>query len=190
MSGKIFILAGPSGVGKDTIMEAVVQRIPQLKRVISYTDREKRADDQENSYHFISREEFDHLVKEGEIFEWEYARDQRRYGSSKKEIFGFLDTGSNLIKIVGPKSFSNFKRIFGVRVVGIFIKYKNIDLLKQRLQKSRPGIKAKDLELRYAQAFKDMTYEQNFDFSIVNPEGHPEKAIGGVEKIIKMVYTK
>ena len=87
MKGRIFVIAGPSGVGKDTIMEILIKKLPNLVKAISYTDRLKRADDKLHTYRFISKEEFDEYLKTGEIFEWEYARDNiNRYGSSKKEF--------------------------------------------------------------------------------------------------------
>jgi len=75
MKGRIFVIAGPSGVGKDTIMEILIKKLPNLVKAISYTDRLKRADDKLHTYRFISKEEFDEYLKTGEIFEWEYARD-------------------------------------------------------------------------------------------------------------------
>jgi len=185
LKGKLFIIAGPSGSGKDTIIDAMCQKIPALKKAISYTDREKRLDDKADSYHFISKEIFDELVKSGEVFEWEYARDERRYGSSKKEVMGHLAEGHNLIKIVGPKSFKNIKNIFGKQTTGIFIKYEGINLLKERIKKNRPDITERDLEVRFKQAFEDMGYEKDYDYSVINPEDHPEKAIGEVERIIQ-----
>lgn len=182
---KIFVISGPSGSGKDTILEAVVKKHPDFFRAISYTDREKRQDDKPNTYNFISSDNFDKFIKSGEIFEWEFARDQRRYGSSRQEIQKALDEGKNIIKIVGPKSFPNFKNIFGVQVVGIFIKFENINLLKTRILKNRPDITQKDLETRFNQAFDDMEYEKYYNYSVVNPEGRPEKAISKVEKIIQ-----
>lgn len=77
---KIFVISGPSGSGKDTVIDALRQTFPNFAQPISYTDRDKRADDKPYTYHFISKEKFDELVKSGEIFEWEFARDERRYG--------------------------------------------------------------------------------------------------------------
>lgn len=182
---KIFIIAGPSGVGKDTIVEAVLQKFPQLEKTVSYTDREKRLDDKPNSYHFISKEKFDELVEEGEIFEWEYARDERRYGASKKEITESLERGKNLIKVIGPKSISNLRKIFGNKIVSIFLKFQNLNLLKERIKKNRPDSSNEDIEIRYNQGLKDMEFEKYYDYSVVNPEGHPERAIEEVEKIIQ-----
>ena len=182
---KIVVISGPSGVGKDTLMEAMILKFPNLQRAISYTDREKRADDKPDSYHFVSKEKFDELLKSGEIFEWEYARDEKRYGSSQKEIQERLDAGKNIIKVVGPKSVPNFKNIFSDQAIGIFVKFDNIELLKNRIRKNRPDTSEQDIEIRFKQAFEDMKYERFSDYSVVNPEGHPEQAISEVENIIK-----
>jgi len=182
---KIFIIAGPSGVGKDTIIDGVKSQIPDLEEAISYTDREKRMDDKPDSYFFVPKDKFDSLIKEGKIIEWEYARDERRYGSSKKEIGRLLNSGKNLIKVVGPKSLVNFKKLFPGQLVGIFLKYENLDILKDRIRKNRPDITEEDLETRYNQAFEDMKCEKDYDYSVENPEGHPEIAIKKVTEIIE-----
>jgi len=181
---KIFIISGPSGSGKDTILDAVIKKHPDFFRAISYTDREKRQDDKPDTYHFISSNAFDEFLKSGEIFEWEFARDHRRYGSSRQEIQDALDQGKNIIKIVGPKSFPNFKNIFGDQVVGIFIKFEDINLLKTRIKKNRPDITHEDLEIRFKQSFADMEFEKYYDYSVINPEGNPQIAISEVENII------
>ena len=186
MKGRIFVIAGPSGVGKDTIMEILIKKLPNLVKAISYTDRLKRADDKLHTYRFISKEEFDEYLKTGEIFEWEYARDNiNRYGSSKKEFDMLLKKGVNIIKIVGPKSFVNFRKIFGDRAIGIFIKYESLDELKPRLKRSRPDINKEEIEKRYCQAVKDMGYEKDYNYSVFNPEGHPESAAERIKQIIK-----
>lgn len=181
---KIFVISGSSGVGKDYVVNEVLKLFPDIKKSISYTDRDRRADDKPDAYHFVSKEEFDHLLETGEIFEWEYARDDRRYGSSKKEVLGKLEQGENQIKIVGPKMFPNFKKIFGKKVIGIYIKYEDIDLMKKRIAETRPDITPKDLEVRYNQAKEDIKFEKYYDYSVINPEGHPEKAVEEIKNII------
>lgn len=189
MKGKIFVIAGPSGVGKDTIMEILIKKVPQLVRAISCTDRPKRTDDKSDSYHFVSKKEFNHLIKTNEIFEWEYARDKKnRYGSSRKEVLDSFQKGQSLIKIVGPKSFKkNFKQVFADQAIGIFIKYEDLGFLKNRIKQNRPDINPRELEIRYKQAFKDMAYAKDYDYLIVNPEGHPEKAVSQIKKIIEKI---
>lgn len=185
MQNKIFVISGSSGVGKDYIINQTLKSFSNFKKAISYTDRDKRADDKPDAYHFISKEEFDKLIKSGEIFEWEFARDKRRYGSSKIEVIGFLESGENQIKIVGPKMFHNFKNLFGDKVVGIYLDYENIDLMKNRIRSTRPDMTEQDLEVRFNQAKQDIAFKKYYDYIVINPEGHPEIAVSKVEEIIK-----
>ncbi len=184
--GKIFIIAGSSGVGKDTIIHEIMARFPELKKPVSYTDRERRLDDNPNSYHFISKEVFSELVETGEIFEWEYARDDRRYGSSKKEVVGNIENNLNQIKVVGPKMVANFKDVIGSdKVKAFFVKYENLELLKKRIAENRKDATPADIEIRFNQAKNDLEYEKDCNYSIINPEGHIEIAIEQISRIIK-----
>jgi guanylate kinase len=95
-----------------------------------------------------------------------------------------------LYRVVG-KDYSGYleilvfrRKIFADQAIGIFIKYDSLDLLKDRIKANRPDITKEDLETRYKQAFTDMSYEKFYNYSVVNPEGHPEQAIEEVERII------
>lgn len=97
----------------------------------------------------------------------------------------YLNSGKNILKIVGPKAFPNFKKIFGDKVVGIFLKCKDCETMEKRLREKRTDISESDLQVRLKQANEDLSFEKFYDYSVINPEGHPEIAVAEIEKIIK-----
>jgi guanylate kinase len=90
---KVFVITGPSGVGKGTLIRALFDRIPSLELSVSATTREPRPGEHDGvAYHFLSRDEFDRRVAAGEFVEWaEYSGN--RYGTLRSELERRLDHG-------------------------------------------------------------------------------------------------
>lgn len=186
MKNKIFIIEGPSGVGKDSIINELIKTVPNLVKAKNYTDRPPRPNEGDGAYFFISSQKFDELVKTGEIFEWEDTRNNGvRYGSSKNEVMGNLEQGKSIIKVVGVKKYDFFKEKFGSSVVGIFLLFDDLNNLKKRLAKRYPGITESELEIRYQNAYEKIKFADKYDFRVINPEGHPEQAVEEIKKIIE-----
>ena len=184
MKSKLFIIDGPSGSGKDYLIDEVIKKQPNLIKAINYTDRKPRPDENKNAYHFVSHDEFDRLIKSGEIFEREITReDGVRYGSSKKEVIENLNQGKNIIKVTGVIRWDYFKSQFQENAVFIFIKPSDINALKERLRNKYPGISENEIEIRFQNAF-DKKKLAKYDFVVENPEGHPEQAINKIIDII------
>jgi guanylate kinase len=90
---KVFVITGPSGVGKGTLIRALVDRIPSLDLSVSATTRAPRPGEQDGvAYHFLARDEFERRVAAGEFVEWaEYSGN--RYGTLRSELDRRLDDG-------------------------------------------------------------------------------------------------
>lgn len=181
--GKLFIISGPSGVGKDTIVDMMIQKHSELKRAVTFTDREIRPGEKPGRiYEFVSTEKFRELVKKGEISEWTKIH-SHMYGGSIKQIAEALDAGNNLIFDIDVEGGLKYKQILPEAIL-IFLKYDNLFHLIERLKK-RPGTTDEEVESRFNNAQKEMKREKDYDYQIVNPENHPEKATAEVESIIK-----
>jgi guanylate kinase len=90
---KVFVITGPSGVGKGTLIRALFDRVPSLELSVSATTRPPRPGEQDGvAYHFLSRAEFDRRVDAGEFVEWaEYSGN--RYGTLRAELERRLQRG-------------------------------------------------------------------------------------------------
>lgn len=181
--GKIFVISGPSGVGKGTIVEVILKNSAlNLYWAKSYTTRSKRESDKtENHYIFVDENKFHQLEKEGEIIESNLYNGSW-YGSSKKEIDKALQNGKNVLKEVEVNGGTAYKKIYPDAIL-IFVKADLADI-KNRLI-SRGQNTKEEIEVRLETAKEELKYEKEYNYSVINPEGKPEKAIEEVGKIIK-----
>lgn len=184
--GKIIIISGPSGVGKDTIIRGILKKFPSLVMVKSYTTRPKRKSDEVGNRHFVSHEEFLKMIKDGKMIEYkEYCGNL--YGRVRANIDKPLSDGRNIIMEVEVKGTLDYQKIFGSRVVAIFIKYENPSQFISRIKKNRPETSRKVLQDRKNSIRQEMKYEKYYNYSIINPEGQAKKAIVLVANILRNV---
>jgi guanylate kinase len=90
---KVFVITGPSGVGKGTLIRSLLDRVPELQLSVSATTRAPRPGEQDGvAYHFLERAEFDRRVAAGDFVEWaEYSGN--RYGTLRSELTSTLERG-------------------------------------------------------------------------------------------------
>lgn len=121
--GKIIVLSAPSGTGKSSIIQRLME-CPELKLgfSVSATSRKPRGNERDGvEYYFISPEEFRRRVDAGEFVEWEEVYAGTCYGTLKSEVERVTDDGLNLIMDIDVKGGINVKKAFGDRAVTIFI---------------------------------------------------------------------
>jgi len=188
MKGKLYILSGQSGVGKKLILEKVREHRPDLVRVASYTTREQRPNEIPGEDHyFVYREKFEEMIKNGELMEHAVVHNQL-FGYPKKPIDDALANGKNILIEMDVQGVTNIWDKYNP--VTIFISYQDGDLetlIRNRI-KNDPGrgeVPEADIQERIATAKREATYEKNYKYKVINPEGHPEVAIREVENIIK-----
>ncbi len=183
----IFVISGPSGVGKGTIVKGILDH-PELHLVWakSYTTRAPRPSDRvENHYFFVNVEQFKKLQAEGEIFEAVYANGGW-YGSSKKEIEQALSAGNNVVKEVEVNGGKNYRAIYPDAVL-IFITAP-LAQIEHQLVSRKQNTHHEVLE-RLATAKTELEAASGYDYVVQNQPGHPEKAIEEVVNIIKQKTT-
>lgn len=178
--GKLIVITGPSGVGKGTIVQSLLQRHARLSVSVSATTRQPRKGEVEGKdYYFVSREEFEQAIANNELLEWaEYAGNY--YGTPKARVKAQLEQGNSIIleiELVGARKIAN---IFP-DALRIFILPPSIKELEQRIRKrgknSEESI-AKRLEIAKA----EIAASQEFDLEIVNQD--LETAIAQIEAAI------
>jgi len=181
MKNAMVILVGPSGAGKSTLLDRAIQDFPELRDTVTYTTRSMRAGEQEGApYHFVTRETFLKLIDEDFFVEWAAVHDQL-YGTPGSQIQGFWDEGKTVIMDVDPQGAKTFKAKYP-QALTVFILPPSIDKLRQRLA-SRDAGKTKDLELRMANAQKEILQAEDFDHQLVNDD--LEGAYESLKKLIE-----
>jgi guanylate kinase len=171
MKGKIIILSAPSGTGKSTIISRLMQDESLcLSFSISATSRKPRGQEQHGrEYYFLTEEEFQTRVDNGEFVEWEEVYAGTRYGTLESEVNRVVGAGRNLIMDIDVKGALNIKKRFGDDALSIFIMPPGIEALAERLR-ARATDSEETISRRLAKAEYEMGFSQNFDEVVVNDD--------------------
>ncbi len=171
MQNKLFLISGPSGVGKRTLIETFIDDEQlNLCYSISMTTRKKREDEVNNvNYYFVSHEDFDKAIQNHEMLEWaEFAGN--KYGTRKSEIKRIFDSNKSVlleIEIQGAlQIFENTKK---EDLVSIFIAPPSINDLVERLNK-RGTETQEEKDHRIAIAAKELEYKSKYDYVVINDD--------------------
>lgn len=180
-TGSLFIISGPSGVGKSTVISKVLQARPDLYFSVSYTTRAPRTGEVDGiHYNFVSRPEFERMIADDELLEWaEYSGNY--YGTSGKLIDSKLSAGIDVlldIEVVGSKI------VHGKRpdTPLIFVVPPTFEELSQRLY-ARQTDSEEVIQRRLKRAKEELKEVSRYDYLVVNDV--VEKAAEEVCAILK-----
>lgn len=182
--GLLFILSGPAGVGKNSIMRGVLSILPHLKQLPTATTRPPRADEQEGREHkFLSEAEFRRHILEKALIEWQIIHDASVYGVPRATIQEAIYRGQPLIADVDVLGARQLKQEFGDRLVLIFVNSPDKDLLAKRMRQ-RSDVSDEELETRLRRVEFEHEFADEYDFVIVNQEGQLEASIQTAAQIV------
>jgi len=163
---KIFVITGPSGVGKTTIIEKILSSSPKLRRILTYTTRKPREEEANGKhYNFITKSEFEKKIGSREMFEYAEVYGNY-YGSSKKDVQAMLDSGTSILLALDVQGAETVRKIFPESII-IFIIPPNMKELRKRIIK-RGDNDEKDMEKRIKIAKEEMKKADNFDYKVEN----------------------
>jgi guanylate kinase len=164
--GKLIIVSGPSGVGKSSLTDDALKDLEGFERSVSVTTRPRRKNEIEGyKYNFISKEDFDKLIKEDKLLEHaEYCDFQ--YGTPLDFVEKKLNRGKNVILEIEVSGAMQVKKKINDAYL-IFIVTSNISDLKKRL-KNRDTESADNIEKRLKAAEEELKYQCYYDCIIVN----------------------
>ena len=181
-TGKAVIFSAPSGAGKTTIVQHLLQRNLGLEFSISATTRAARAVERAGKdYHYLSIEEFLKRIHKDEFCEWEEVYKDNYYGTLKSEINRIWTNGNHVIFDVDVLGGINLKKYFGEKALAIFVKPPSIDSLKERLEKRKTET-TESIARRLGKANEELGRESDFDFVLVNDD--LEQAFIRAEQVI------
>jgi guanylate kinase len=165
---RLFVVSGPSGVGKSTILRELVRRVPGLSFAVSHTTRPRRGGEVNGrDYHFVSDEEFDRLVEADAFVEWAVVH-LHRYGTSKEALRAGGD-GDLLIEVDVQGADALREQV--PEAVTIFIEPPAFRDLKARLT-GRGRESGSELEKRLQTATGEMERAASYDHRITNDQVH------------------
>ena len=167
--GKAIIFSAPSGSGKTTIVQHLLENNSNIGFSISACTRDKRGRKEENGkdYYFLSPEEFRSKIEKDEFIEWEEVYEGNFYGTLKSEIQRIWDTGKDVIFDVDVKGGLSLKKYFGEDALAVFVKVPSVEVLKERLS-DRGTESEESLSRRLYKAQFELGFEDQFDISLVN----------------------
>lgn len=180
---KIFVLSGPSRSGKNTIAQHLLKdKDLNLSKAITCTTRDPRAGEKDSvDYYFLTNDEFDAIIANGDFVEWANVHDYR-YGTSVSELEYQKKQKKNILLVIDVKGAKSVKEKYPDAKT-IFIQPSNIDDLKKRMEKS--NFSEHDMGVRLRTALTEMETSDEFDYVVINKEGHLKQAINKVTNIIK-----
>ncbi|MDE7134335.1 MAG: guanylate kinase [Rikenellaceae bacterium] len=165
---KVVIFSAPSGAGKSTIVNRLLELFPQLEFSVSATSRAPRGDEQEGrEYYFLSAEEFARRVDSGDFLEWEEVYSGSRYGTLRSELERIWHKGNVATFDIDVKGGLNIKRLLGQRAMSVFIMPPSIDELRRRLER-RGTDTPESIDKRVAKAESEISFASHYDKVIVN----------------------
>lgn len=182
----ILIISGPTGVGKGTVINAILEKYPDFVIPDSYTTRPHRLKEgTKKQYHFVTEDEFHALAKQKKILEgviehmWWYGTDRETFESAYKK-------NRNILMELEPRGALNIKKLYPESIL-IFLLPDSIEDLGNRIttDSRRTNMSKKELKVRIESARREMEYALKYNYQINNPHGHPEQAVEAVEKIIE-----
>jgi guanylate kinase len=175
----LFVITGPSGCGKTTLVRHVMEKVKDVQFSVSHTTRKKRNSEKEGrDYYFVSKSEFEQMIKEEKLAEWTVIHGNH-YGTSRREIEKKGTLGDLLldINVQGAEQIKSKLK----RGVFIFILPPLFEELKERLEER--GQESPDsIKKRLEVARKDIRFYPDFDYIIINDDLN--KAVNELEAII------
>ena len=178
--GKLIVLTGPSGVGKGTLMNEILNRYPELHYSVSATTRSPRPGEiNGKNYNFISRSQFEQLVTQGEFLEWaEFAGNC--YGTPREAVFNQIQAGKLVLLEIELAGARQIRNTFP-SALSIFILPPSFAELEKRIR-GRGQDSEEAISRRLQRAEEEIAAANEFDLKIINDDF--ERALNEIEKAI------
>ena len=167
--GHLFVISGPSAVGKTSVVRYLLDKNPQLSRVITCTTRSIRENEQDGvDYIFLSKEDFRKKIENNEFAEFSEVY-ENYYGVLLESIQESMGKNKISVLVINWEGFQKVKRVITENITGIFINPPSIEELEKRLR-SRNTEDEGDIQKRLLTARLDIAHSNEYDFSVENRE--------------------
>jgi len=181
MTGKLVILSGPSGVGKDTVIDAWSARDSRVVRIVACTSREPRDGESDGeSYHFLTKREFEEMIERGEFLEYKLVHGNL-YGTPMKQLEDRLDQGKIAILKIDVQGAID---VMSVRpdAISIFLMPPSMEALERRIRGRATDDEA-TIERRLAGAKAELALADRYQHRVVNDR--VARAVDEIQDIVE-----
>jgi guanylate kinase len=179
--GKVFVITGPSGVGKGTLIEQLLERVPELELSVSATTREPRPGEVDGrDYHFLSPEEFRRRLEAGDFLE-HASYSGNYYGTLREEVERRLAEGRSVVLEIEVQGARQVRQAMP-EAIAVFIAPPSPEALRARLV-GRGTDSAEQVEARMRTAQRELEAQPEFAHVVVNDR--LEEATAELERIVR-----
>jgi guanylate kinase len=166
--GVLFVISGPSGVGKTSLSQCVIAHMCDVRQSVSYTTRAPRPHEQNGrEYYFISQQAFEQCIARGAFLEWAQVH-QHWYGTSRQQVETVTRAGTDVLLVIDVQGAAQL-RTSGVEAVFVFVVPPSWEVLAARLRgrgSETPDIQAR----RLAVARQELSHYTQYDYVVVNDQ--------------------
>lgn len=186
--GKIFIISGPSGSGKNAIVRNLLKKLPNSTRMVTCTTRKPRPKEKHGKdYYFLSKKEFKTKIKKNEFVEWAKVHDGNYYGNSKKILKKLRQKYNIVIIVIDVQGAETYHKL-SIPHISIFINAESKQNLISRIKKRKGNMPPHLLKLRLSSAIQEIKHAKKYDYQIINYENKLNETINKVYGIIQKNY--
>ena len=184
----LIVLSGPSGAGKDTILQRMKELEMPFHFIVTATTRPKRASEiQGQDYFFVSKEEFARMIEANELIEYAIVYGDYK-GIPKQQVRDALATGVDVIMRVDVQGAETVRKLAPEALL-IFITVESGEELERRLRERKTET-PEELAIRIATARKELQRIQAFDYVVVNRDFHLDETVDLIRAIIHAEHHK
>ena len=180
-NGLLIVVSGPSGAGKDTICNKIIEDSDNIWLSVSMTSRNPRGNEKEGkNYFFVTKEEFEQKIKDEKLLEYTNYNGNY-YGTPKDKLEDYLNRGIDVILVLDINGAINIKKLLPSALF-IFIMPPDMETLKKRLIARKTESKEKVIA-RFTEAYNEINSYNKYNYVVVNDK--IESAVSKVKAIIQ-----
>jgi len=184
----LIVISGPSGAGKDTVVQCMKERGMPFHFIVTATTRPRRANEVNGrDYFFVSKEEFARMIDEDELIEYAVVYGDYK-GIPKQQVREALASGKDVMMRVDVQGAETVRKLVPNAIL-IFMTVDNEQELERRLRERKTET-VEELALRIATARKELQRVDAFDYVVVNADDHLDQAVDTIQAIITSEHQR
>jgi guanylate kinase len=184
----LVVISGPSGVGKDTVLQRMKERGLQMHFVVTATTRPQRDGEQDGvDYFFVSREQFAEMIEQGDLLEYAIVYQDYK-GIPKSQVREALASGTDVVMRLDVQGAETIRKLYPQALL-IFLSTRSEEELVQRLQ-ARKTETSENLKLRIATARQELRRVDMFDYYVINAYNQLDTTVDTIASIIRAEHHR